>query len=121
MRAEAKADVEGLVEVQGDGRSELVHGFAFETEEDGKGVAFLFEANALGDHGDKTVGAGTAGTTTASDAELQILDASVFLGPLCEVNHAGAMQGDDGFFGVVVEVLADDEEGLAITITVGIG
>ena len=60
MRAEANAYVEGLVEVQGDGRSELVHGFAFETEIDGEGVASLFEADAFSGNGDETVGARAA-------------------------------------------------------------
>ena len=31
------------------------------------------------------------------------------------------MEGYDGFFGVVVEALADDEEGFAIAVAVGIG
>ena len=32
-----------------------------------------------------------------------------------------SVEGDDGFFGVVVEVLADDEDGFAVAVAVGVG
>ena len=48
MGAEADADVEGLVEVQGDGRAKLMHGLALEADEDGEGVAVLFDSDAFG-------------------------------------------------------------------------
>ena len=42
-------------------------------------------------------------------------------GALGEVDHAGSVEGDYDFFGVVVEVLADDEEGFAVAVAVGVG
>ena len=121
MGAEANADVEGLVEVERDGWTELMHGFAFEADEDGEVVAAFFEADAFGDDGDEGVGAGAAGTATACDAEFEVSDAGVLFGALGEVDHAGSVKCDDGFFGVVVEVLADDEEGFAVVVAVGVG
>src|ERR1035441_6189066 len=41
MRAEADADVEGSVEMQGDRGPELGHGLTLQAEEDGEGVAVL--------------------------------------------------------------------------------
>ncbi len=121
MGAEAYAYVEGLIEVEGDGRAELMHGFAFEAEEDGEVVALLFDADAFGDDGDERVGAGAAGTASARNAEFHVSHAGVLLGALGEVGHACSVEGDDGFLRVVVEALADDEEGLAVTVAVGVG
>src|ERR1700720_3104603 len=101
VRAEADAGVEGTVEMQLDGRAELMHQLALEAEEDGEGVAAFFDADAFGDDGDERVGTGAAGTAAASDAELHVLDACVFFGAPGEVGHAGSVQGYDGFFGVV--------------------
>ena len=103
VRTEADADVEGLGEVESDGRAELVHGLAFERDEECEVVAALFDADALGRDGHERVGRLAAGTAAAADAVLSVGDAEAFLGTLREVDHAEAVQGDDGFFGVVVE------------------
>ena len=97
-----------------------MHGFAFEAEEDGEVVAAFFDADAFRDDGDEGVGAGAAGTATSADAELEVFDAGVFFGAPGEVGHAGSVKRDHGFFGVVVEVLADDEEGFAVAVAVGV-
>ena len=80
VRAEADADVEGFVEMEGDGWAELMHGFSFEAEEDGEVVAALFDADAFGNDGDEGVGAGAAGAAAASYAEFEVFDAGIFLG-----------------------------------------
>src|SRR5882757_4534005 len=120
VRAEADTGVEGTVEMQLDGWAELMHRLALEAEEDGEGVASFFDADAFGDDGREGVGAGAAGTAAACDAELHVLDAGVFFGAPGEVDHAGSVQSYDGLFGVVVEVLANDEECLAVAVAVGV-
>jgi len=55
VRAEADPDVEGPVDLQLGGRTNLVHGFAFQADEERKGVAVLFDANARG-HGATVTG-----------------------------------------------------------------
>src|SRR5580700_6567426 len=121
VRAEADADVEGRVDVEGDGWAELVHGFALEADEKGDRVSTLFDADAFGYDGDEAVGAGAAGTAAAPDAILHVFDAGVLLGTLREMDHTGAVQGDDGLLGIVVQVLANDEEGLAVAVAVWVG
>ena len=71
--------------------------------------------------GTRRVGGVAAGKAAAADAVLDVLDADAFFGTLREVDHARAVQGDDGFLGIVVEVLADDEDGLAVAVAVGVG
>ena len=43
------------------------------------------------------------------------------VGPLRELDHAGAVRRDDDLDRVVVEILADDEHRLAVAVAVGSG
>src|ERR1700761_4384833 len=67
---EADAGVERLGKMQRDGWAELVHGLAFEGDEESEVVAALFDADALGGDGHKRVGGLAAGTAAAADAVL---------------------------------------------------
>ena len=111
MGAEADADVEGLVEVERNGRAELMHGFALQADEDGKGIAVLFEADAFGmDAGEQ-----------AGETILEVLHEDVFVAAEGEMDHAGAVLADHGCFGSVVKTLADDENDLAVAEALGVG
>src|SRR5947209_14379648 len=59
--------------MQGDGRAELVHKFAFQADEQCEGVAQLFDADTLGHDPNEAVRASATGTATAPDAILRIL------------------------------------------------
>jgi len=118
VRAEADADIEGPVDVQVDGWTELVHRFAFQADEEREGVAVFFDANALGDDTDEAVRALTAGTAAAADAKLHVLDAGTLRRTLRQVDHAKSMQGNDGLLGIVFKILANDEDGLAVAVAV---
>ncbi len=48
VRAEADADVERPVDAQVGRGADLAHGFAFQADEESKGVAVLFDADARG-------------------------------------------------------------------------
>ena len=95
VRAEADADVERSVEVQGDRRAERVHRFAFQADEERERVAALFDADALGHDGDQAVRTGAARTAAAADAILHVLDADALLRALRQVDHARAVQRHD--------------------------
>jgi hypothetical protein len=95
-----------------------VHRFAFQADEEREGVAVLFDADALGHDGDEAVGTGAAGTAAAPDAILHVLDADALLGTLRQVDHAETVQGGDGLLGIVIQVLANDEDGLAVAVAV---
>src|SRR5664280_2114437 len=118
VRTEADADVEGLVDVQVDGWAELVHGLAFQADEEREGVAMLFDANAPGHDADKAVRAGAAGPAASSDAKFQALDPGALRRTLRQVDHAETVHGGDGLLGIVIEVLANDEDRLAVAKTV---
>jgi hypothetical protein len=94
--------------------------FAFQADEEGEGVAVLFDANALGHNVDEAVRTGAAGTAAASDAILHVLDAGAFLRTLRQVDHAETVEGGDGLHGIVIEVLANDEDCLAVAVAVGV-
>jgi len=121
MGAEADAGVEGSVYVEVDGRAEWVHWFAFQADVEGKGVAAFFKADSFCHHVDQAVGTGSARTASAADAILHVFYADVLLGALGQLDHAQAMQCHDDLLGVIVEILADDEDRFAISITVGVG
>ncbi len=60
VRAKADAYVERSVEVQVDGRAELMHRFAFQAHEECEGVSLFFDAYALGEYRHQAVRAGAA-------------------------------------------------------------
>src|SRR5215472_1543866 len=105
--AEADAYVEGAVEVEGERGAELVHGLALEADKDGELVTALLDADALGEH----VG------ELAAEAVGHVRHLRAFVCAPCDVSHAGAVLGDYGFFGVVVEALADDEDDFAVVVS----
>src|ERR1019366_6687277 len=121
VRAEADADVEGPVEAQVDGWAELVHRFAFEADEEREGGAVLFDADALGHNVDEAVRTGAAGTAAAPDAILHVGDADALPRTLGKVDHAETVEGGDGLLGIVIEVLANDEDCLAVAVAVRVG
>lgn len=100
--------------MQMDGCPKLVHRLAFHADEERERVAMLFDSYALGHGGDEAVRAGTGGKAAAADAVLHVFDARAFLGPLGQMDHACAMQGNDGFLGIVLEILAYDKHGLTL-------
>ena len=67
---------------------------------------------------DQAVGAGAAGKAAAADAILHVLDADALLRTLRQVDHAETVQGGDGLLGIVIEILANDEDGLAVAVAV---
>jgi len=78
VRAETDANIKRPVEVQVNGRAELVHRFAGHADVESKLIAALFNADALGIGGDKVVGAFTSGqAATAADTIFHILNAHV--------------------------------------------
>ena len=89
------------------GRTELVHRFAVEADEEREGVAALFDADTPGYDRNERVGAGSSGQTATAHAVLHISDANILLGAVGEMDHAGSVEGDDALLGVVVEALAD--------------
>ena len=93
VRTEAQTDVKGTVKVELYRRSELMHGFAFQANEDGDGVSVLFDADALGKNA----------VDPATEAVLHVVDRGAETGALSEVNHADAVLPDHGFPGVIVE------------------
>src|ERR1035441_8834297 len=94
------------VEVQLNRRTELVQGFAFQADEDRDGVALLFDSDALSpDVGE-----------AAPEAKLHIFDVRASLRTLCQVDHARAVLACHGFLGIVIEILANDQDRLAVAI-----
>src|SRR5580698_3821405 len=110
MRAEADADVKRLVEVERNGRPELMHGLTLQANEDGNRVAVLFNAHALGMN---TV-------ELAAETVLHVFQEDGAVGAEGEMNHARAVLAEHGLLRVVIKVLADDENYLAVSIAVGI-
>src|SRR3984885_3869256 len=105
VRAEADADIKRAVDVKLDWRAELVHRFSFYADEERKVVAVLFNSNALGHDSWKEA---------AADPVLHVLDHGILFRPLCEMHHARAVFAGHDLFGVVVEVLTDDQHQLAV-------
>ncbi len=118
MRAETYANIEWPVEVQVDRRTELVHRFTFQADEEREGIAALFDADALRHYVDEAVGARAAGTPAASDAILKVLDSDVLLRTMRQVDHAETVQRGDGLLGIVIQVLPDDKQCLAVPVAV---
>ena len=85
-------------------------GSPWRLDEDGEGVAMLLDADALClDPGER-----------APEAILHILQEGAFFRTPCQVNHADAMLADHRLFGVILEVLADDQDHFAIAVALGI-
>jgi hypothetical protein len=68
----------------------------------------------------EAVGAFAARPASAADAILHILNADALFRALRQVDHPRTLQRDDGLFGIVVQVLADDEHRLAAAIALGV-
>src|ERR1039457_4871518 len=66
VRAEADAGVEWPVNVQADGRAELMHRFSLQTDEERERVAVFFNADASGIGGDQVIGRFAAGQSAAA-------------------------------------------------------
>src|SRR5580704_5704443 len=79
VRAKADAYVERSIEVQVNGRPELMHRFTFQAYEERKGVSSLFDANALSEHAYQAVRRGAAGAPAAAYTKLHIFDADILL------------------------------------------
>jgi len=60
------------------------------------------------------------GTAPAADAELQVLNARALFGTLRERDHAGPVERRDGLLGIVFQVLANDQDRLAVFVAVGV-
>src|ERR1019366_6370865 len=110
VRAEADPHIERCVEVQDDRRSELRHRFALQADKDGDGIAALFDSDALGadigEHAPETV--------------LHVLKVRTSFRTLCEVDHPDTVLAEHGFLGIVIQVLANHQERLAVAIAFGI-
>src|SRR5260370_23083929 len=65
----------------------------------------LFDSDALGHE---------AGRKYAPDAILHILDGGAFLFALCQVNHARTVLPGHNFLGIVIEMLPNNQDYLAI-------
>src|ERR1017187_1098177 len=104
--AEANTNIERPVEVDLDWRTELMHRFAFEADEDGDRIAVLFDADAACHH----VG------QAAAEAIGHVLHLRAFFRAVGQVDHACAVLADHGFLGVVVEILANDKDGFAVAV-----
>src|ERR1700722_20929942 len=63
---------------------------------------------------------GLAPGQRAPEAILHILQKGSFLRTPCQVNHAYAVLADHRLFGVILEVLADDQDHFAIAVALGI-
>src|SRR3954463_5028354 len=87
-----------------------MHRLTHETDEDGDGVAALFKTYAFG----HDLGQG------AAKAVSHVGDESVFARTLRKIDHTRTVLGDDGLLGVVVEILANNQDRLSIVITVRI-
>ena len=72
--------------------------------------------------GDKVVGGFASGqTSTASDAVFHVGDANIFLRTPRQLDHTLAVQRHESFLGIVVEVLANHDDGLAVAIAARVG
>ena len=99
VRAEADADVEGLLEMELDAGADLVErGVGRRGEIQGEGVAAFFETKALG----------------SGAIQLDALGDSAGIAAILERGFAGAMRGGVGVGRVSVEGLTNDEDGLAM-------
>ena len=88
------------------GRADLVHGLAIQADEEGKGVVVLFnsEVDRRGARGAVTTGLEAAG----------FLHVAVLFRPEGQMDQTAAVQRGHDLLGVVVEILAEDEDGLAV-------
>ena len=90
-------------------------------DEQRDGIPALFDADAFGEHRHEAVRVSSAGEAAASDAILHVFYAHAFIGALRQMEHAQAVQGDHGFFGIVIQILADDQDCFAVAVTVRVG
>jgi len=94
-----------------DGRAELVQRFAFDADQEGDRVAVLLDSDA----------AALDVSERAAEAVLGILHLLGPRGAPREVDHSGAVLARHDFFRIVVKILADNEDGLAVAVALGIG
>ena len=113
--AESDSDVEGAIQVQLDGIADLVHRFAVHADEHGEGVTALFYADALGQSCVEAIGA-----MVAAMVDPDFLHHLAFFRPPGEVHEAASVEGYHGFFGIIIETLANDDYDLAVVIPGGI-
>ncbi len=86
--------------------TKLMHGFAFQADEDRDEVAALFDSDALGLYALQVAseGIGLIGEEFAS------------LRSPSQMDHARTVLADHRFLGIVLEILADDQNGLAVIV-----
>jgi hypothetical protein len=108
MRAEADANVKRSVEVKVNRWAELLHRFALQADEDRDGIASLSIPIRFGpdvrEHAPETI--------------LHILEVRASFRTLCQVDHTRAVLADHGFLGIVIKVLANDQDRLAVAVAV---
>src|ERR1035438_679562 len=87
-----------------------MHGLSGEADKDGDGVAIFVDSDSLGQNAGQD----------APKAILQIFHIRACRWTFGQVNHAYAMFADHRFLRVVVETLTNDQDCLAIAITLGV-
>jgi hypothetical protein len=110
MRAETQADIEGAVKVQVDRRTQLVHWLTLQAGDDRDGIPVLLNANPFGQHA----------LQSASEPVLHIRHHGASLRTLRKVDHAAAVLADHGLLGVVIQILANDQDDLSVVIALRI-
>jgi len=78
MRAEADPHVERSIDVQTHRRTELVHRFAILADEEGEGIAVLFDTDAPGIDSDEYGGIGAVSAAAVSYTHLDVYKRQYF-------------------------------------------
>src|SRR5208283_2589066 len=120
MRAEANANVKRSIEVECNGWAVLMHGFPHHADIEGNGVTMFVNANASDFEIGRSVGI-AARQSNGSKAIFEILEACALFRAPCQMDHAGSMLSRHGFFGIVVQVLANHQHRLTVVETLWIG
>src|SRR5665213_1985291 len=120
MRTESNAHVERPIKVQSDRRTKLVHRLACHADKDREGVTALFNADTFSVNSNKTVRARAAKEAAASDPVLHVCDADILLATLRQVNHTATVQSDECLLGIILQVLPNHQDCLAIVVSVRI-
>jgi hypothetical protein len=118
VRAEADADVKRPIQMQINRGPELCIGSPSRLTKSAKESPCFSMPIRLAIIGTKAVGIRAAGPPTASHAKLHIFDAKILFGALCQMHHSETVQSGDGLLGVVLKILANDKDRLAITVAI---
>ncbi len=116
MRAEANTEVKRSVKVERNWWAELMHGLSPHADIQGNGVTMFFNANASDFKISRTVG--IAGReSNRSHAIFEILEAVASFRAPCQMDHAGTMLASHRFLRIIVQVLTNHEDCLAVVET----